>query len=329
MKNMQRTGSSKQPPPPTKSTPKPSQQPVPKPVPKPAPAPVPAPVPAPMVHVDEEHLQLAPQHAFRKENNFKWMRFFAEFIGSFAITFVIVATNALYENLQANNVSDHLVSETGAILARTFVYACFYAAFRYVSGAHFNPGVTLAYMMLFEITTVVGILYILIQLIGGILGGLLVWGIWYQNIEGPMLNPGALICDNCTTPFAPGDGRGFLIELIGSGAVILIFTLIDHSRTAGKSGYLAIGLVYGAFGFALNAFTGAFFNPAVALGAAVASTEYDWNDNRFWIFIIAPIVAAVVDTLIYGLAFQLPGDGCGPHLQFFSNKNKKIHFVIE
>ena len=267
-----------------------------------------------------------PQHTNRKEENFKWMRFLAELIGSFAITFVIVAVNA-----QLTTVGDptNQLGYTEIILAQTFVYAAFYAAFRYVSGGHFNPAVTLTYMILFEITQVVGILYILFQLIGGILGGLLAWGVFTTDLAGPVIDPSNFCGGNANCTYFPGQGRGFLIELIGTTAVIVIFTLIDLSRSASKSGYLAIGLVYGAFAYALKAFSGAYFNPAVALGAAVAAQTYNWSGNYFWIFIIAPVVSAVIAALVYGFAFQLPGDGCGPHLQFFSKDRKKIHLVIE
>jgi len=261
----------------------------------------------------------------RKENNFKWMRFLAEFIGCFSITFIVVATNTQFPLTTASN---HL-GYVEIVLAQTFVYATFYAAFRHISGGHCNPAVTLTYMVLFEITTLVGILYILFQLAGAILGGLLAWGVFTSDTPGPVIDPASFCGGNTDCDFLPGQGRAFLVELIGASAVCFVFPLIDLSRVAGSSGYVAIGFVYGAFFFALKALTNAYFNPAVALGAAVAAARYDWNDNNFWIFIIAPIVSAVWSAAVYGLAFQLPGDGTGPHLQFFSKQRKPIKLVID
>jgi len=261
------------------------------------------------------------------------MRYIAEFLGTFLICFVVTATNAQLGTMNGNS----LVPSVGGYLtfveivfAQVFIYAICYAIFKPVSGAHFNPAITFGYMCLFEIGWIVGVCYILFQIAGAILGGLLAWSIFDEAIyAAPILDPLSLcnVHPGVECIFLPGEGRGFLIELIGTSAVVFIFCMADLALMVGNFAWLVVGFAYGTFFFSLKIFTNAFFNPAVALGAASASIYYNWSGNHFWLYIIAPLLASIIGAIIYGLLFQLEGHGTGPHLKFWSPVNRKPQVI--
>jgi len=267
----------------------------------------------------------------RREDAYRWARYLAEFIGTFLIAFVVTATNAqMYwvPNLYRSGWFTFLEP----ILAQVFIYAAMYAVFRHVSGGHFNPTITWTYMWLFEIGWIVGVMYILFQTAGAICGALLAWGVFSETIvASPIMDPSQLCTfrgegeDTCTA--LPYSGRHFLVEVIGATVVAFVFALVDLSRTVYDAGFVAIGMTYGAFFFSLKLFSNAFFNPAVALGAAVASESYDWHGSRFWLYIIAPLIASFASAFFYGFFFQREGHGTGPHYHFWSNKNRRPHIL--
>jgi len=280
---------------------------------------VPAIVPAPVVAV------IAVP---RREEQYRWVRFLAEVLGTGIIAFVVAATNAQFA-ITAGSQGE--IDFIAIIWGQVMVYAAMYAVFRHVSGGHFNPAVTFSYMILGEMNIFVGVAYILAQLFGAIPGALLAWGVFYtgNGIEsGPRLDPlnicGQQANDICNSlGLQSGEGRMFLIELIGSTVVVFAFVFLEIGNMVGSTTWLAIAFAQGAFFFALKIFQNAFFNPAVALGAAVADEGYDWKDNWFWVTIIAPLLASIIAALIYGIFFQVEGHGKGPHLQFGSSHNKR------
>jgi len=267
----------------------------------------------------------------RREDAYRWSRYLAEFIGTFMIAFIVTSTNA-----QMYWVPNYFISGRFSflepILAQVFIYGAMYAIFRHISGGHFNPTITWTYMWLFEIGWIVGIMYVLFQTAGAICGALLAWGVFAETIVAAPIQDPSQLCTTVRGDYAdcvarPYSGRHFLVELIGATAIAFVFVLIDLGRTVYDAGFIAIAWTYGAFFFALKLFSNAFFNPAVALGAAVASETYNWYGDRFWLYIIAPLVASAVAAFFYGFFFQREGHGTGPHWHFWSNKNRRPHIL--
>ena len=96
-------------------------------------------------------------------------RLAAEAIGTAGLLAVVVGSGIMGESLAGGNVAIALLGNTiatGAILVVLIL------AFGPLSGAHFNPAVTLAFLMRREITPGVALLYVLAQIAGGLAGAL-------------------------------------------------------------------------------------------------------------------------------------------------------------
>ena len=94
-------------------------------------------------------------------------RLMAEWLGTFFLLATVVGSGIMAERLAGGNVAIALLGNTiptGAILVVLITI------FGPISGAHFNPAVTLSFMVLREISTREAGLYVLTQIMGGIAG---------------------------------------------------------------------------------------------------------------------------------------------------------------
>ena len=164
-------------------------------------------------------------------------------------------------------------------------------AFGSTSGAHINPAVTvvLAATGRFPLREVPA--YVLAQLLGSLLGGLLVVGAFgtravdLGNVGGVSFGEGV------------GYGQAILVEALGTYLLVLtIFALAVDRRAPGGWAGLMIGLSVTGLILVLGPLTGAAVNPARALGpnatAALFGGEVAWSQYP----------AYVIGSLLGGLA---------------------------
>src|SRR5512146_1537551 len=92
----------------------------------------------------------------------------AEFIGTFALVFV-GAGSAIYGNLE------------GSALANGLAIAVFVSAFGFISGGHFNPAITLGFVVTRRISPLLAAWYWVVQLAGAAAAALILkWVLWTQ-----------------------------------------------------------------------------------------------------------------------------------------------------
>ena len=94
-------------------------------------------------------------------------RLAAEALGSFFLFAGVVGSGIMAENLAGGNVAVALLANT---LATGAILAVLIAMLGPVSGAHFNPAVTLVFRLRGQLATREALAYVLVQLVGGILG---------------------------------------------------------------------------------------------------------------------------------------------------------------
>ncbi|MEZ4771858.1 MAG: aquaporin [Bacteroidia bacterium] len=152
----------------------------------------------------------------------------------------------------------------------------------YISGAHYNPAITLAAYIRGKIEVKEAGIYWLLQIIGAIAGGFLA---------------GMLVQDDAFVfAMAPANSASvvevLLTELLFTFALVLVFLNVSLSeKTRGNSYFgLAIGFAYLAGLFAGGPVSGGVFNPAVGLGPNLAVQNF----TPIWIYIVAPLAGGAL-----------------------------------
>tara|TARA_Y100000741_G_C17858746_1_gene397934 strand:+ start:99 stop:425 length:327 start_codon:yes stop_codon:yes gene_type:complete len=107
------------------------------------------------------------------------MKYLSEAIGTFFLVAVVVGSGIMAENLSAGNNAVALLGNTIATGAILFVII---KMFGKISGAHFNPIVTMIFYLKKEINLEESIKYILIQIISGLFAIITVHFIFEQSI---------------------------------------------------------------------------------------------------------------------------------------------------
>jgi len=183
-----------------------------------------------------------------------------------------------------------------------------------LSGAHFNPAITLglASIGLFPWDRVVG--YILAQTGGAILGAVLVWLAYLPHWKGTP-DASAKLAIFCTIPAIRNPFGNLMCEIIGTTVLVFGALAIPSSHNLTQPGWatgfgpLLIGLLIFSIGLSLGGPTGYAINPARDLGPRIAHALLpiagkggsDWG--YAWIPIVGPIIGGVLGALGYRLLF--------------------------
>src|SRR5258706_10147807 len=214
----------------------------------------------------------------------------AELIGTFAFVFIGAGS------IVTNTLTHGAIGLLGIALALGLSLAIVITIFAATSGGHINPAVTIGFLVTRRIAPLLGILYIVAQLVGATLAGLLLRAIYPQAVwQAAQLG---------TTNLGPGVsfGIGVLIE-----AVLTFFLLLAVFGTAvdpraPKIGGFGIGLTVLVDVLVGGPLTGASMNPARTFGPALAGGFWQ-NDLVYW---IGPIACGVIAALIYEYAILRP-----------------------
>jgi aquaporin Z len=195
----------------------------------------------------------------------------AEALGTFALVFV--GTGSIIVNDLLNGAITHV----GVSLAFGLVVMAFIYALVNVSGAHFNPAVSLAFFLLGKITRKELILYSVSQLTGAIVASTILKVVFPTHQTLGMTVPHLPILSS------------FLIEVILT--FFLLFVVLNVSKL-GEVIPSTIGLAVGAtvaFDALIGgALTGASMNPARSIAPAIVVG----NMGDIWLYVAAPIIGS-------------------------------------
>ena len=226
--------------------------------------------------------------------------YIAEFIGTLLLVFFITAVVSLYGPEPSPQNPNPFVDFGVIGLVHVLLLFVLIQTLAVVSGAHFNPAITVALTGLRQIKPPDAVIYIVAQLAGAVAGALLTKGILLD--EGEAENYGA------TTVSAIVEGSAFtgmIVEALGT--FFLVWAIIGvavHPGAAKEWAGFAIG---GALGMGVMIFgpiTGAGFNPARSFGPAIVSGTWD---DFFVVYVIGPILGALVASFLYFYVFIQPG----------------------
>lgn len=170
--------------------------------------------------------------------------------------------------------------------------------FGHISGAHINPSVTIAAVILGKTSIPTAGIYIVAQCLGGILGyGLLVLvtpgGYRHSGAESATSNTlcVTLVSHNISSL------QGLGVEVLATWILILVCGAVWDSRNENWAGGISIklGLTVAGLAMAAGSYSGCSMNPARSLGPAV------WTNNwtNHWVYWIGPILGAILGGLNY------------------------------
>lgn len=216
-----------------------------------------------------------------------WRRATAELLGTGLLVAVVVGSGIAAQRLSPGDVGLQLLENSSAT---ALGLAVLILIFQPVSGAHFNPVVTLADRTLgasCSVGTIVA--YVAAQVIGGIGGGVLANAMF-----------GAATALSTTERATAGHLLGEVVAT--AGLILLIFALVRTGRAA------LVGPAVGAFVGAAYWFTSStsFANPAVTIGRIFTDTFAGIAPASAWPFLAAQLVGAAVGVGLVLLLFPLP-----------------------
>lgn len=198
----------------------------------------------------------------------------SEFLGTLLLVAAVVGSGIMAEALSGGNIGVALLANTIATGAILYVLITVLGP---VSGAHFNPAVTLAFWLRRDIAVGAALLYAVAQCIGGVLGSVLAHAMFDQ----PLLQVSGRIRTG---------GAQWLSE--GVATFALVFTIIGTLRARPQAVPAAVALVITA-GYWFTAST-SFANPAVTLGRAFSNTFSGISPADAPGFVISQFAGAII-----------------------------------
>jgi MIP family channel proteins len=269
----------------------------------------------------------------------------AEFLGTMMFVYVGVGS----ANQSVRGVAYGL--DSAALLGISLCFGLAITAFVCVaagfSGGHLNPAVTFGLCTIGEISWSLGLLYVLAQVIGGILGALFAsLGSQYHmgfavnvinqyQCSSDFLSPNdkaicqSKHCDSseCTEENAAYMwASAFVVETFGTFMLMLtvLMTAVHKKSVAGNIAPLAIGLTVFFAHMTSIPITNCGINPARSFGSAVVASWLPWTDatgnnseritlawEQMWFFWIVPIFGAVIGAAVFRLGFLDKGNAKG------------------
>jgi aquaporin NIP len=180
---------------------------------------------------------------------------------------------------------DGALGAVGIALVFFLVLVGLVSAGGHVSGAHYNPAVTIALTVARHFPLREAAAYVAAQIAGATAAALTLLAAW----------PDAPAELGATVP-SVGAGSALLYELVMTAfLVFVIFGVATDTRAVGVVAALAIGAAVGCDALFGGPLTGASMNPARSFGPALAAGT--WTD--FWIYLAGPVAGGLAGGLVY------------------------------
>lgn len=217
----------------------------------------------------------------------------AELGGTFLFVFVGAGSAVTLGYLASTGSSANLLV---VALANGLGLAIGITATMSISGGHLNPAVTIGILVARKISVTHAIVYIISQVIGATIAGLLLTTVLptsIGNLAG--VSWGAPLIAKISV------GQGIVLEAIMT--FLLVFTVFGTAvdPRAPKVGGFAIGLIVAIDVLVGGPFTGAAMNPARAIGPEIAGAYLTGSAafTNWYVWWIGPIIGGIIAALLY------------------------------
>ena len=211
----------------------------------------------------------------------------AEAVGTFALVSAVCGS-ALFSAPSAGLVA---VAFAVGISVLAMAYAV-----GHISGAHFNPAVTLGLVAAGRFDSSRAIPYIVAQCVGGVAAAIVFYLILSGAVGGGKWNTFTAISNTYGGPGQFGLGSVFLMELVITALFLIVIVSTTSRRAPAGFAPLAIGLALTLFHLMSIPVSNASLNPARSLATAVFGGVGALS--QLWLFWVAPILGAVIGGVI-------------------------------
>lgn len=184
------------------------------------------------------------------------MKYISEFIGSFFLVATVVGSGIMGDNLSPNNAAVALIGNTIATGAILFVII---KMFGNISGAHFNPAVSLLFYLRKELELTKLLNYIVFQFLGGLLAIFLIHYIF--NLELFQISTHAMRVENAPWSL-------FISEIIATTGLILTILFVRENDEASIAVAVALFITAGYWFTSSTSFA----NPMVTISRTFTDT---------------------------------------------------------
>ena len=219
----------------------------------------------------------------------EWRRLFSEVMGTFLLLLVAAGAGMM------NAAFGDPISRTAAVVAPGLMVMAMILFMGRVSGAHFNPAVSIAFALRgdFPWRRVPG--YIVAQFVGAVLAVL-----FLQAVIGASASNGGTYPAQSTTDFA-----AFLMEVVLTfGLVSVILGTASGAQNIGIIGALGVGGYIALAGLWASPLSGASMNPIRSFAPDLVATDF----TAYWVYLAGPLLGAALAVVAAGL---LRGRGGG------------------
>ncbi|WP_423801322.1 MIP family channel protein [Neobacillus sp. SAB-20_R2A] len=209
-------------------------------------------------------------------------RLISEFLGTYFLVFA--GTGAVVINTITKSLTHVGIALTFGLVVMALIFT-----FGHLSGAHFNPAVTIGFLIHGEIKMREALYYIIIQVIAGIAASATL-----LSLFGDVASLG-------TTLPKGSWGQSFILEFILTFFLMMvIFGSAVHGKAVKSFAGIAIGATVGLEAMFAGPISGASMNPARSIGPAIVSgtTQY------LWVYIVATILGASCAAFIYKILHE-------------------------
>jgi glycerol uptake facilitator protein len=232
--------------------------------------------------------------------------YIAELIGTAMLVF-------LGDGVVANVVLNKTKGNNSGWIVITFGWACAVLVpaicFGNMSGAHFNPALTLGLAIIGVTKWSVVPGYILCQFIGAIIGACLVY-ISYKDHFDVTEDKGAKLAVFCTAPGIRNTSTNFICEFLTTFMLVFALQGLGQGNFVNGVNYFGVGGVILVLGICLGGTTGYAINPARDLGPRIAHAflpiknkgDSDWG--YAWIPVAGPVLGAICAALLSTVVFK-------------------------
>jgi glycerol uptake facilitator-like aquaporin len=201
---------------------------------------------------------------------------FVEFLGALLLAAAVVGSGIMGERLAAGNVAVALLANTAATVA---ILAVLIAMIAPISGAHFNPAVTLVSIVRRQIRTDKAVLYIAAQTVGCCAGAMLA----NLMFELPVVQ--------ASTHARAGVAQWLAEAVATAGLILVAFT----APTVKEAAWRVPAWIAGAYWFTAST---SFANPAITVGRSLTNTFSGIRPVDVGAFILAQLVGAAIGALL-------------------------------